>query len=127
MGQTSAAMKTYCIIGDPISHSLSPGMQNAAFSALKLNSFYIALRVPVNDLQVTIESMRASNVAGFNVTIPHKVEVIKYIDELHESAKRAEAVNTVKNLNGRLEGYNTDIDGFIEPLKRRQISLKGVN
>src|SRR6185503_15452833 len=116
--------KTYCIIGDPIQHSLSPGMQNAAFAALGLKCTYIAFRVPANELKESIESLRSINVSGFNVTVPHKVEVMNYIDELDTSAKKAAAVNTVNNIEGIFRGYNTDIDGFIEPLRRRQVDFR---
>jgi len=116
--------KTYCIIGDPIQHSLSPGMQNAAFAAAGLNCTYIAFRVPANELKESIESLRSINVSGFNVTVPHKVEVMNYIDELDTSAKKAAAVNTVNNIEGIFRGYNTDIDGFIEPLRRRQVDFR---
>ncbi|HXV46796.1 MAG TPA: shikimate dehydrogenase [Nitrososphaera sp.] len=118
--------KTYCIIGDPIQHSLSPGMQNAAFAALGLNCTYIAFRVPANELKESVESLRSINIAGFNVTVPHKVEVMKYLDELDASAKKAAAVNTVNNIEGIFRGYNTDIDGFIEPLHRRQVDFHGM-
>jgi shikimate dehydrogenase len=115
-----APAKTYCIIGDPVHHSLSPGMQNAAFSALGLNCTYIAFRVPAPELQESIASLRAINVAGFNVTIPHKVAVMQYLDELDVTTKKAGAVNTVNNIEGMFRGYNTDIAGFIEPLRRRK-------
>ncbi|MEW6605644.1 MAG: shikimate dehydrogenase [Thermoproteota archaeon] len=115
--------KTYCIIGDPIQHSLSPGMQNAAFAELGLNCTYIAFRVPANELKESIESLRSINIAGFNVTVPHKVQVMKYLDELDPSAKKAAAVNTVNNIEGIFRGYNTDIDGFIEPLRRHKVDF----
>jgi len=118
--------KTYCVIGDPIQHSLSPGMQNAAFAALGLNCTYIAFRVPANELKESIESLRSIDVSGFNVTVPHKVEVMKHLDELDASAKKVAAVNTVNNIEGIFRGYNTDIDGFIEPLHRRQIEFDGM-
>lgn len=118
--------KTYCIIGDPVTHSLSPGMQNAAFAALGLNATYIAFRVPISELKESIDSLRAIKVSGFNVTIPHKVSVIKYLDELDSTAKKAGAVNTVKNIEGVLKGYNTDIAGFIEPLRKRKIDFNGM-
>jgi shikimate dehydrogenase len=115
--------RTYCIIGDPVHHSLSPGMQNAAFSALGLDCTYIAFRVPAPELQESIASLRAINMAGFNVTIPHKVSVMQYLDELDATAKKAGAVNTVNNVDGVLKGYNTDIAGFIEPLRRRKVNF----
>ena len=121
-----ASTKTYCIIGDPIHHSLSPAMQNAAFAALGLNCTYIAFRVPKGELKESIDSLRSINIAGFNITVPHKTEVIKYLDELDATAKKAEAVNTVNNIEGIFRGYNTDIYGFIEPLHRRQVDFRGM-
>ncbi|HUG96445.1 MAG TPA: shikimate dehydrogenase [Nitrososphaera sp.] len=118
--------KTYCIIGDPIQHSLSPGMQNAAFAAAGLNCTYIAFRVPANELKESVESLRSINVSGFNITVPHKVEVMKYLDELDASAKKAAAVNTVNNIEGIFRGYNTDIDGFIKPLRKRHVDFQGM-
>ena len=121
-----ASTKTYCIIGDPIHHSLSPAMQNAAFAALGLNCTYIAFRVPKGELKESIDSLRSINIAGFNITVPHKTEVIKYLDELDATAKNASAVNTVNNIEGIFRGYNTDIYGFIEPLHRRQVDFRGM-
>lgn len=120
-----SSVKTYCIIGDPIDHSLSPSMQNAAFLALGLNCTYIAFKVTSGELKESIESLRTIKISGFNVTVPHKVAVMKYLDELDSTAKRANAVNTVNNIEGIFKGYNTDIDGFIEPLRRRGIDLGG--
>jgi shikimate dehydrogenase len=119
--------KTYCIIGDPIHHSLSPPMQNAAFAAMGLNCTYIAFRVPRGELKESIESLRSINISGFNVTVPHKIDVIKYLDELDATAKNAAAVNTVKNIEGIFRGYNTDIYGFIEPLHKRQVDFRGMH
>lgn len=118
--------KTYCIIGDPIQHSLSPAMQNAAFNKLGLNSSYIAFRVKKDELKESIESLRAIGVSGFNITVPHKVEAMKYLDELDISARRANAVNTVHNVRGVLKAYNTDIYGFIHPLHLRKINFDGM-
>ncbi|HEY6757417.1 MAG TPA: shikimate dehydrogenase [Nitrososphaera sp.] len=119
--------KTYCIIGDPIHHSLSPAMQNAAFAAKGLNCSYIAFRVPKGELKESIESLRSINIAGFNVTSPHKALVMRYLDELDNTAKKAEAVNTVNNIEGIFRGYNTDLHGFIEPLSKRQIDFQGMH
>ncbi|MGH9992902.1 MAG: shikimate dehydrogenase [Nitrososphaera sp.] len=118
------AVKTFCIIGDPIDHSLSPSMQNAAFQALGLNCTYIAFKVTRGELKESIESLRALRIAGFNVTVPHKVEVMKYLDELDTTAKKAAAVNTVNSIEGIFKGYNTDIHGFIEPLRRRKVDFQ---
>jgi shikimate dehydrogenase len=121
-----ASAKTYCIIGDPIQHSLSPAMHNAAFAAKGLNSTYIAFRVPQNELKESIESLRSINIAGFNVTTPHKTSVMRYLDELDPMAKKALAVNTVNNIEGIFRGYNTDVYGFIEPLHKRHVDFKGM-
>lgn len=117
---------TYCIIGDPIQHSLSPAMQNAAFNKLGMNSSYIAFRVRKGELKESIESLRAIGVSGFNITVPHKVEVINYLDQLDISVRKANAVNTVHNVGGVLKAYNTDIYGFIHPLHLRKINFNGM-
>jgi shikimate dehydrogenase len=124
MKETS--FKTYCIIGDPINSSLSPVMQNAAFGYFGLNNTYIAFRVPKGELKASLDSLRATNSSGFNVTIPHKIDIVSYLDELHPSAQKAGAVNTVQNIEGIFKGYNTDIYGFIEPLRRRRVNLNGM-
>jgi shikimate dehydrogenase len=121
----SSPIKTYCLIGDPVQHSLSPLMQNAAFSALGINSAYISFRVPSRDLKTSIESLKSLGIAGFNVTIPHKISILQYLDELDNTASKSNAVNTVKNEGDKLVGYNTDMYGFIQPLYNRNIDFKG--
>lgn len=122
----SSPIKTYCIIGDPVQHSLSPLMQNSAFSALGIKSSYISFRVPSGDLKTSIESLKSIGIAGFNVTIPHKISILPYLDELDITASKSNAVNTVKNDGGKLIGYNTDLYGFIQPLYKRNIDFKGI-
>jgi shikimate dehydrogenase len=124
--QDKDSSKTYCIIGDPIQHSLSPAMQNAAFNKLGMNSSYIAFRVRKGELKESIESLRAIGMSGFNITVPHKVEVINYLDQLDISVRKANAVNTVHNVGGVLKAYNTDIYGFIHPLHLRKINFNGM-
>lgn len=119
-------IKTYCIIGDPVQYSLSPAMQNAAFNSIGLKCTYIAFRVPKGELEESISSLRSANIAGFNVTIPHKVEVINHVDEVDTTAKKAKAANTVKNVEGIFKAYNTDVYGFIEPLHKRNVSFSGM-
>jgi shikimate dehydrogenase len=119
-------IKTYCIIGDPVQHSLSPAMQNAAFNSMHLNCTYIAFRVSKEELKESVCSLRSINIAGFNVTMPHKIDIIKYIDELDLTAQKAHAVNTVHNVQGTFKAYNTDVYGFIEPLRRRKINFNGM-
>jgi len=119
-------IKTYCIIGDPVQHSLSPAMQNAAFNSLHLNCVYIAFRVSKDELKESICSLRSINIAGFNVTMPHKIDILEYVDELDLTAQKAYAVNTVHNIQGTLKAYNTDVYGFIQPLHRRKINFNGM-
>ncbi len=122
----SSPIKTYCIIGDPVQHSLSPVMQNSAFSALGIKSSYISFRVPSRELKTSIESLKSIGIAGFNVTIPHKISILPYMDELDNTASKSNAVNTVKNEGGKFIGYNTDLYGFIQPLYKRNIDFKGI-
>ncbi|MBA3976794.1 MAG: shikimate dehydrogenase [Nitrosopumilus sp.] len=125
-GNSKKSFKSFCIIGDPVSHSLSPLMHNSAFSSLNLNYSYIAFRVPQKELEETIYSLKKLNIAGFNVTLPHKVNVVNFIDDLSYEAKKAGAVNTVNNEDGKLIGYNTDIHGLIAPLENRQIDFNNI-
>jgi shikimate dehydrogenase len=101
-------------------------MQNAAFNSLNLNCVYIAFRVSKDELKDSICSLRSINVAGFNVTMPHKIEILEYLDELDLTAQKAYAVNTVHNVRGTLKAYNTDVYGFIQPLRRRKINFNGM-
>ncbi|HRD41920.1 MAG TPA: shikimate dehydrogenase [Prochlorococcaceae cyanobacterium AMR_MDS_5431] len=113
------------IIGNPLSHSLSPVMQNAAFASLKLNWLYIALPVTNTSLKNLIKDLSYINCQGINITIPHKQNVIQYIAELTPIARHTGAVNTlVKTLNGSWIGTNTDVEGFMAPLKTRNINWK---
>jgi shikimate dehydrogenase len=124
--QNKGYNKTYCIIGDPIQHSLSPAMQNAAFNSLGLDSTYIAFRVREGELKESIESLRSVKASGFNITAPHKVEAMNYVDEFDPSAYKARAVNTVHNVEGVLKGYNTDTYGFVHPLHLRNVNFDGI-
>ena len=116
--------KTFAVIGDPINHSLSPNIHNAAFRELGLDCTYIAYRIPKGELAEGVESLKSIKISGFNVTIPHKVEMLKYLDETDDNCKLIGATNTVSNDNGKLKGYNTDMDGFLDPIKKRNIAAK---
>ncbi len=116
--------KTFAVIGDPIDHSLSPNIHNAAFNALGMDCTYIAYRIPRGELKEGIESLKQIKISGFNVTIPHKIEMMKYLDEASEECKIIGAANTVTNENDKLVGYNTDMNGFLEPIKKRDIVIK---
>jgi shikimate dehydrogenase len=100
--------RVYALIGDPIKHSLSPLMQNLAFRLLGLDCIYLAFRVKPEELGWAIKGVRALGFSGFNVTVPHKVAVIPFLDEVDHSASDVGAVNTVTNRGGRHVGHNTD-------------------
>ena len=116
--------KSFAVIGDPINHSLSPNIHSAAFRELNLDSSYIGYRIPKGELESGVEGLKKIKISGFNVTIPHKIEMMKYLDKMDESCSIIGAVNTVVNNDGVLKGYNTDMDGFLEPLKKRNISIQ---
>lgn len=118
--------KTFAVIGDPIDHSLSPNIHSAAFRELNLDCSYIAYRIAKGELEEGVESLKKIKIDGFNVTIPHKVEMMKYLDRMDESCNIIGAVNTVTNDEGILKGYNTDMDGFLDPFKKRNMSVKNL-
>ena len=117
-------LKTFAVIGDPIDHSLSPTIHNAAYRELGMECTYIAYKVDKGDLATAIESLKKIKIAGFNVTIPHKIEMMRYLDNVDEMCEKIGAVNTVLNDDGILRGFNTDMDGFLEPIKRKEIQIK---
>ena len=108
------------IIGDPVEHSLSPKMHNTAYSFLGIDDeyFFISSNVKSESLKNTIEALKVLNIRGITCTIPHKQNVIKYLDELDDIAKKIGAVNTIINENGILRGYNTDWLGVKIPLEK---------
>ena len=116
--------KSFAVIGDPIDHSLSPNIHSAAFRELNLDSSYIGYRIPKGELEGGVEGLKKIKINGFNITIPHKIEMMKYLDKMDESCSIIGAVNTVVNNEGVLKGYNTDMDGFLEPLKKRNIAIQ---
>lgn len=116
--------KSFAVIGDPIDHSLSPNIHSAAFRELNLDSSYIAYRIPKGELADGVEGLKKIKIDGFNITIPHKIEMMKYLDKIDESCSLIGAVNTVSNKDGVLKGYNTDMDGFLEPFKKKELNIK---
>jgi shikimate dehydrogenase len=113
------------VIGDPIAHSLSPAIHNAGYAELGLDFVYLACRV--EDVQNTIAGMRAlDNFKGMSVTIPHKVEVMKYMDEMAEVDRSIGAINTVVHgPGGKLEGLNTDGPGALKAIEDAGVDLSG--
>jgi len=106
------------LVGDPVAHSVSPVMHNAAFAALGLDYVYLPFRVQSRYLAAAVGGARALDIKGLNVTIPHKVAVMPLLDELDPLAQRIGAVNTIVNDDGCFKGYNTDAGGFLQALAR---------
>jgi shikimate dehydrogenase len=115
------------LIGDPVEHTMSPVMHNTAFKKLGLDYIYLPFRVSPEQLPQAVAGLKALNVRGFNVTIPHKVSVIPLLDGLDPVAERIGAVNTVVNDSGELRGYNTDASGFMRALLGRGVRPKDKN
>lgn len=112
----SGTTRVVGIIGNPVRHSLSPAMQNAAFGACQFDYVYVPFSVEPDRLGEAVTGLCALGVCGFNVTIPHKVSIIPFLDELDRTAEDAGAVNTVLIRNGRTIGHNTDGDGLVDAL-----------
>lgn len=116
----------YGVFGDPIRHSKSPIMLNRAFQEVGLNAAYAAYHIQPNQLKQAIEGIKALQFGGINVTIPHKIEVINYLDDMDEGAKILGAVNTLVNDQGKWIGYNTDGIGYVRSLiEETKTTLKG--
>lgn len=105
------------VIGDPVEHSLSPLMHNAAFRDLGLDYIYVPYHVKKGTLESAISGAKSLDIKGLNVTIPHKTEVIKYLDSLDKSAELIGAVNTIKFHKGHAKGYNTDGIGAVKAVE----------
>ncbi len=117
MRQISTSTRLLAVFGDPIEHSLSPAMHNAAIADLGLDYVYTAFRVRESQLAVALDGVRAMGIAGVNLTIPLKQAALALVDELAKSAAEAGAVNTVVNESGRLVGHNTDSEGFVASMR----------
>ncbi len=112
------------LIGYPLSHTLSPVMHNSVFKKYKMNWEYKVFELKKDELKDFIKKMK-KELAGVNVTVPYKQEVMKYLDKIDKGAKKIGAVNTIVNENGKLIGYNTDYSGFERTLRKNKIYIKG--
>ena len=113
------------LIGNPVSQSLSPIMQNAAIQYLGLDLIYIAIPCKEEDLEIMVNSLKKMNCKGLNITIPFKQKVFDFCSEISPIAKKVKAINTLKlEDNKNWSGTNTDIDGFIYPLKNLNLIKK---
>ena len=124
MAHIGGSTKLLAVLGDPVDHSLSPVLQNAAIHKLGLDWCYVALPVSATALPVALEALHALGVVGLNVTIPHKQAVMPLLHRLTPLAQRIGAVNTLIRQPRGWVGDNTDIAGFMAPLQRQGIDLK---
>lgn len=115
--------RKYCILGETLKHTMSPPIHARLFELKNRNFEYEIKEIKPEDLKNSAGEL--NSLAGYNITIPHKVAIIDCIDELDESAKRYNSVNCVDNKNGVLTGYNTDCDGFLETVRSMGANLSG--
>jgi len=121
----AAQTHIFGIYGYPITHTLSPPMQNAAFRAYNLNSVYIPFEIDTAFLKNAVSSIIPLGIKGINVTIPHKETIIPFLDSIDDEARKIGAVNTIEVFSGRLIGHNTDGKGYLASLAALDINLKG--
>jgi shikimate dehydrogenase len=105
------------VFGDPVAHSLSPEMQNAALGACEIDAQYARFHIRANELRSALRFLRNLDFVGVNLTVPHKIAGLSQIDEADESARRAGAVNTIRLCDKKLIGSNTDGDGFLRAIR----------
>ena len=115
-GPISGTTRLAAVIGDPVRHSLSPTLLNAAFDATGLDWAFVSLEVEAGDVRPALEGARALQLAGLSVTMPHKAAVAALMDRRSEAAERLDAVNCVVLEDRLLVGHNTDGDGFLDGL-----------
>ncbi len=113
----SGKTKIYGIIGNPVRHSLSPFMHNAAFEKLEMDCIYVAFRA--RDASCVVNSLRCFGVLGLSVTAPFKEGIIEYLDEVDESSEKIGAINTIKYDDNKVAGKNTDWIGAIRALEKK--------
>lgn len=123
----NAKTKTICLLGHPVKHSFSPIMHNYLFQKYDQNNIYVCFDVEPNNLKDAILGIKSLGIDGMNVTIPHKVEVMKELEYTDQNSKIIGAVNTIKNKGGILEGYNTDGIGFVKSIKNKNYDLENKN
>jgi shikimate dehydrogenase len=118
-------MNFYGLLGESLEHSFSPSLHKLIYQEVGLDAAYKLFPFPVAQLKQAMDGIRTLSIKGVNVTIPYKEAVIPYLDELDSLAKKLGAVNTIKNINGKLIGYNTDYNGFGLILSKRNWEVNG--
>lgn len=119
------SQQIYGLIGNPVAHSLSPRMHNAAFAQLKLPAEYKLFPFKEEELADFLKNLAAKGISGINVTIPYKEKAISYLDKIDPLAELIGAVNTIKVSEGKLEGFNTDGEGFLKHLEESGFDPQG--
>ena len=118
-------MKKYFVIGNPISHSLSPKLQNYWLKQNNINAVYNKIKLEENEIKRIIQDIKKQKIAGCNVTVPYKKKVIPFLDKLSKQAEQTQSVNTIIFEKGNLIGHNTDIIGFDKAIKSLNFNMKG--
>ena len=116
-------MKKFGLLGEHLGHSFSKGIHEAYFGKEKINASYELIEKNIGEIPSLMEKLRSGKYIGLNVTIPYKVEVIKYLDDISEEALKIGAVNTILSKDGKLYGYNTDYFGFQKTLEYNNIDV----
>ena len=115
------------LLGGKLGHSYSPPIHNKIFEYINIDATYELIELTSDKLEEQINKLRLGEYQGYNVTIPYKKEVMKYLDEISEEARAIGSVNTVAYINGKVVGYNTDYYGFYETIKYNNIEIKDKN
>lgn len=117
--------RLFCLIGSPVGHSGSPAMYNYSFDRLNLDNAYLAFDIPLEKTGEAVQALKLMHVGGFNITMPCKTEVTKYLDDLSPAARMIGACNTVTvSEDGKLTGHNTDGVGFVRNLRKNGVDVK---
>lgn len=119
--------QTIALLGHPVAHSISPAFQQAALDALEIDARYEAWNTPPSELQSAVERLRSRDLLGANVTVPHKVAVMRLLDQPDSLVEFVGAVNTIVNRDGRLHATNTDVTGILNALSEVDVELAGAN
>ncbi|WP_371802889.1 shikimate dehydrogenase [Candidatus Lokiarchaeum ossiferum] len=123
----NGSSKVLGIFGDPVEHTLSPKMQNAIIQDLGLNYVYVPFQVTELNLEKATQAIRSLNIRGVNITIPHKVSIMQFLDDVDETALKIGSVNTIKNENNKLIGRNTDGEGCLQAIEDTGMNLNNKN